>query len=78
MKSSIIRTRTIGFIKRGAISASLSIILCAVISTAAFAEGGTWFLDSTSSDARFFQGSKVNPDSSNSGVARVTSRYAVA
>src|SRR6202035_4925177 len=33
---------------------------------------GTWSLDSATSDARLFQGSKANPDSSNSGVARVT------
>ena len=69
MKSFIIRV--IGLTKGRFLSASLSIVIFAVISTAAFADGGTWFLDSTSSDARFFQGSKANPDSSNTGVARV-------
>jgi polyisoprenoid-binding protein YceI len=72
MKSSI--NRIIESTKSGAISASLSIVIFAVISTAAFAEGGTWYLDSTSSDARFFQGSASNPDSSNTGVARVTGK----
>lgn len=70
MKSSIIRI--IGFTNSRAIFASFSIVLFAVISTAAFAQGGTWSLDSATSDARLFQGSKANPDSSNSGVARVT------
>jgi polyisoprenoid-binding protein YceI len=72
MKSSI--NRIIEITKSGAISASISIVIFAVISTAAFADGGTWYLDSTSSDARFFQGSAANPDSSNTGVARVTGK----
>jgi len=41
------------------------------IPVAAFADGGTWSLDPTTSSARFFQGSAANPDSVNSGVARV-------
>ena len=70
MKSSIIRI--IELTKSRAILASFSIVLFAVISTAAFAQGVTWSLDSATSDARLFQGSKANPDSSNNGVARVT------
>ena len=36
--------------------------------------GDTWTLDSSSSNARLFQGSKANPDSVNTGVARVTGK----
>ena len=36
--------------------------------------GDTWTLDSSSSNARLFQGSKANPDSVNAGVARVTGK----
>jgi polyisoprenoid-binding protein YceI len=34
----------------------------------------TWTLDSSRSNAQFFQGSKANPDSLNTGVARVTGK----
>jgi polyisoprenoid-binding protein YceI len=43
------------------------------ISSLAFA-GDTWTLDSSTSHARLFQGSKANPDSVNTGVARVTGK----
>ena len=36
------------------------------------AEGTTWSLDTTTSSAQLFQGSRANPESVNSGVARVT------
>ena len=36
--------------------------------------GDTLTLDSSTSSARFFQGSKASPDSVNTGVARVTGR----
>jgi polyisoprenoid-binding protein YceI len=36
--------------------------------------GETWILDSGTSNARLFQGSIVNPESSNTGVARVTGK----
>jgi polyisoprenoid-binding protein YceI len=62
----------IGRIKSGFLNASLSIALFALISPAAYAAGGKWSLDSTGSDARFFQGSAANPDSTNTGVARVS------
>ena len=56
---------------------TLAILLAAmlpIISPLAFADGGTWSLDSTSSSARLFQGSAANPDSVNTGVARVTGK----
>jgi polyisoprenoid-binding protein YceI len=62
----------IGRIKSGFLTTSLSIALFALISPAAYAAGGKWSLDSTGSDARFFQGSAANPDSTNTGTARVT------
>jgi polyisoprenoid-binding protein YceI len=43
------------------------------VSSLAFA-GDTWTLDSGTSNARLFQGSRVNPDSVNTGVARVTGK----
>src|SRR5205807_3405971 len=52
----------------------LTAVVVSIISPLAFAEGGTWFLDSTISSARLFQGSTANPDSVNSGVARVTGK----
>ncbi|MGA2416398.1 MAG: hypothetical protein ABSF59_18235 [Candidatus Sulfotelmatobacter sp.] len=36
--------------------------------------GDTWTLDSSRSNAQLFQGSKANPDSVNTGVARVTGK----
>jgi len=51
--------------------AILSVVMFGVISPLAFADGGTWSLDSTTSNARFFQGSTADPESVNSGVARI-------
>ena len=45
---------------------------CLFISLA-FAED-TWTIDSSTSNARLYQGSKANPDSVNTGVARVTGK----
>jgi polyisoprenoid-binding protein YceI len=45
-----------------------------VISPLAFADGGTWPLDFTTSSARLFQSSAADPDSVNIGVARVTGK----
>lgn len=45
-----------------------------ILSPLAFADGGAWSLDSTTSSARLFQGSATNPESVNTGVARVTGR----
>jgi polyisoprenoid-binding protein YceI len=45
----------------------------AVVSSLAFA-GDTWTLDSSTSNAWLFQGSKANLDSVNTGVARVTGK----
>ena len=60
--------------KKGVLAISLSIVVFAVISPDAFANGATWSLDATTSNARFFQGSTANPDSVNIGVARVTGK----
>jgi polyisoprenoid-binding protein YceI len=46
--------------------------MVAVIAPAAFANSGTWSLDSDASDARLFQGSAANPHALNTGMARVT------
>jgi polyisoprenoid-binding protein YceI len=54
--------------------AILSLVMFGVISPLAFADGGTWSLDSTTSSARFFQGSTADPDSVNTGVARITGK----
>jgi len=45
----------------------------AVVSSLAFASD-TWILDPSTSTARLFQGSKTNPDSLNTGIARVTGK----
>jgi len=60
--------------KNGVLAISLSIVMLAVISPVAFAKSGAWYLDSNTSDVRFFQGSAANPDSLNTGVARVTGK----
>lgn len=53
--------------------AILIAVILPIISPLAFAAGGTtWSLDATTSSARLFQGSRGNPDSVNTGVAKVT------
>jgi polyisoprenoid-binding protein YceI len=54
--------------------ALLTAVILPILSPLAFADGGTWSLDPTTSSARLFQGSAANPDSVNSGVARVTGK----
>jgi polyisoprenoid-binding protein YceI len=54
--------------------AILSVVMFGVISPLAFADGGTWSLDSTTSAARLFQGSTADPNSVNTGVARITGK----
>ena len=51
---------------------SLSIVMVAGITPAAFANSGIWTVDPEASDARLFQGSAANPHALNTGVARVT------
>jgi polyisoprenoid-binding protein YceI len=61
-------------------SRTLAIVIAvtlSIISPLAFADGGTWSLDSASSSARLYQGSAANPDSVNTGVARVTGKVKV-
>lgn len=60
MKSLIIHI--VGLAKRRPL-AILTIVMFGVVSQLAFADGGTWALDSTTSSARLFQGSASNPDS---------------
>ncbi len=50
------------------------IVMVAVISPVAFADGGTLALNSKNSSAQLFQGSKAIPDSVNTGVARVSGK----
>ena len=71
MKSLIIHI--VGLAKRRPL-AILTIVMFGVVSQLAFADGGTWALDSTTSKARLFQGSASNPDSVNTGVARVNGK----
>src|SRR5579864_1439516 len=52
-------------------------VMLPVISPLAFADAGTWSLDSASSSARLYQGSAANPDSASTGVARVTGNVKV-
>jgi polyisoprenoid-binding protein YceI len=54
--------------------AILIAVVLPTISPFAFADGATWSLDSATSSVRLFQGSAANPDSVNTGVARVTGR----
>ena len=71
MKSLIIHI--VGLAKRRPL-AILTVVMFGVVSQLAFADGGTWALDSTTSSARLFQGSASNPDSVNTGVARVSGK----
>jgi polyisoprenoid-binding protein YceI len=57
---------------KGRTLAILIAVILTTISPRAFADGGTWSLDSAASSARLFQGAAANPDSVNTGVARVT------
>jgi hypothetical protein len=52
----------------------LTAIVLPIISPLAFADSGTWSLEPTTSSARLFEGSTANPDSVNTGVARVTGK----
>jgi len=71
MKSFIIYV--VGLAKRRTLAIS-SVVMLGVVSPLAIAESNTWSLDSTTSSARFFQGSRADPDSVNTGVALVTGR----
>ena len=65
--------RIFGLTKSRTLGILIAVIL-PTISPLAFAEGGTWSLNSTTSSARLFQGSAANPDSVNTAVARVTGK----
>ena len=74
MKSLIIHTvHMFALVKRRTLAILIAIIF-PIISPLAFADGGQWSLDSTTSSARLFQGSATNPESVNTGVARVTGK----
>jgi polyisoprenoid-binding protein YceI len=57
--------------------ATLIAVILPIISPLAFADSGTWSLDSANSSARLYQGSAANPDSANTGVAGVTGNVKV-
>lgn len=57
--------------------AILSAAILTIILPVAFADGGTWSLDPNTSSARLYQGSAANPESANTGVARVTGNVKV-
>ena len=63
-------------VKRRTLAILIAVIL-RIISPLAFADGGTWSLDSASSSARLYHGSAANPESANTGVARVTGNVKV-
>jgi polyisoprenoid-binding protein YceI len=69
MKSLIIHI--VALLKRRLQANFVIVGMVAFISPVALASSVTWSLDSNMSDARFFQGSPANPDSLNTGVARV-------
>jgi len=64
----------VGLARSGALAISLSIVMVAITAPAAFANGGSWSLDSTASEAQLFQGSAANPHALNTGMARVTGK----
>jgi polyisoprenoid-binding protein YceI len=64
----------VGLAKRGALAIALSTAMVALTAPAAFANGGTWALDSNASDASLYQGSAANPHALNTGMARVTGK----
>src|SRR5579864_519876 len=74
MKSLIIPTVRMFELVKKRTFAILIATLFPIISPLAFAEVGSWSLDSTASSARLFQGSATNPESVNTGVARVTGK----
>jgi polyisoprenoid-binding protein YceI len=74
MKSLIIPTVHMFALGKRRALAILIATLLPIISPLAFAEGGSWSLNSTASSARLFQGSVTNPESVNTGVARVTGK----
>jgi len=51
---------------------AITLVFAACFISSLALAGDTWTLDSVTSNARLFQGSKANPDSVNTGVARVT------
>jgi polyisoprenoid-binding protein YceI len=74
MKSLIIHTVHMFAPAKRRTLAVLIATLFPIISPLAFADGGSWSLDSDTSGARLFQGSATNPESVNTGVARVTGK----
>src|SRR5579864_4033543 len=77
MKSFFIRMMYMCELLRSRTLAILIAVIVPIISPLAFADGGTWSLDSASSSARLYQGSAANSDSANTGVARVTGNVKV-
>ncbi len=69
MKSHIIHTFELA--KRATFAILVAPILL-INSPLSFADSGSWILDSATSSARLYQGSAANPNSVNTGVARVT------
>lgn len=67
-------TGVVGLIRSGALALTAMI---AFTSTAAFADGDVWSLDSSTSNAILFQGSAAHPFSLNTGVARVTGKVSL-
>jgi polyisoprenoid-binding protein YceI len=72
MKSLIIHMMHMFELAKSRALAILIAVILPTISPLAFADSRTWSLDSATSSARLFQGSAANPDSVNTGVARVT------
>lgn len=72
MKSFTVLIKHILELTKGRSLAILIAVTLPVLSPLAFAADDIWSLDSATSSARFFQGSRANPDSLNTGVARVT------
>jgi polyisoprenoid-binding protein YceI len=75
MKPSDIRILEIS--KSKVLAACLGILTLALIAPLALADSDSWTLDSDRSSVRFFQGSRTDPDSVNTGVARVTGNVSI-
>jgi polyisoprenoid-binding protein YceI len=72
MKSLIIRR-----VKLASGGALATTVMLTLISTVAFADGGSWSLNTSTSTAVLFQGSAENPLSLNTGVARLTGKVSL-
>jgi polyisoprenoid-binding protein YceI len=65
-------TNTIHLTKSRVAGILIAVVMSTILPLAFAADGTTWSLDASTSSAQLFQGSRANPESVNTGVARVT------